>query len=72
MNLESNDYYTGESMGDRNTTARTLRPYSRRSAAVLQSMLQRSATNRPAAANVCFDTPPSECISSVLISLLAP
>jgi len=45
MNIESNDYYMGESMGDTNTTARKLRPYSARAAAVLQPMLERSATN---------------------------
>ena len=45
MNLESNDYYVDESMGDTNTTARAFRPYSVRAATVLRAMLDRSPTN---------------------------
>ena len=42
MLLESNDYYAGESMGDTNTTARQLRPFSARASAVLRPLLPRA------------------------------
>lgn len=48
MNLEANDYYVGESMGDTNTTVNQLKPYSARASKVLITMLHRTTTTATA------------------------